>query len=92
MNGPFNTIKLIFIGVFFVCCVVIWGYQALYVWPRNKCEKHGGWFDPGTRTCGQVIYIPNLTGRVPGRPDIRGVPRQHGTYRPAPSAQPASST
>lgn len=77
MNGAISSIKLIFVGIFFVLCIAIWGFQVLYVWPRQKCElENHGWFDNRSRQCGRVIYIPNVTGRVPGHPEIRGLPRQ----------------
>jgi hypothetical protein len=63
MGSTITRIKLAFVGVFFVACAGVWAYQVLYVWPRDKCESGGGWFDPRSRQCGRVIYIPDVTGR-----------------------------
>jgi hypothetical protein len=88
MSGAISSIKLIFVGIFFILCIATWGYQVLWVWPKQRCEQSHGWFDPKSRECGRVIYIPNITGRVPGHPEIHGLPRQ-----PAPAAaQPAQSS
>ena len=81
MNGAISSIKLIFVGIFFVLCIAVWGYQVLYVWPKQKCERENhGWFEPRSRECGRVIYIPNVTGRVlipreaePTTPDIAAI-------------------
>ena len=63
MGSTITRIKLAFVGVFFVACAGVWAYQVFYVWPRDKCERGGGWFDPSSRHCGRVIYIPDVTGR-----------------------------
>ena len=63
MDRTITRIKLLFVGVFFVACCGVWAYQVFYIWPREKCEQGGGWFDPGSRQCGRVIYLPDVTGR-----------------------------
>jgi hypothetical protein len=84
MNRTVTRIKLIFVGVFLVACVGVWTYQAVYVWPRDKCEKGGGWFDPGSRQCGRVVYIPDITGRY-----VRSDGHEERVNLPKPAAKPA---
>jgi hypothetical protein len=35
--------------------------------PSYACEQSGGWWEPRSKTCAKVIYIPNITGRPPGQ-------------------------
>jgi hypothetical protein len=63
MNASINRLKVIFIGIFFVSVVAIWGYELIWVWPGKDCAKAGGWWDNGKRICALPLYIPNLTGR-----------------------------
>jgi hypothetical protein len=63
MQRTIFRIKLIFLAIFVVATLGVWAYHGLYVWPRDKCEKGGGWFDPKSRQCGHVVYIPDITGR-----------------------------
>jgi hypothetical protein len=27
------------------------------------CEKNGGWWEPISKTCAKVVYVPSITGR-----------------------------
>jgi hypothetical protein len=29
------------------------------------CEQKGGWWEPKSKTCAKVIYIPSITGKPP---------------------------
>ena len=31
--------------------------------PGAACEAGGNWWDPVSKTCAHVVYIPNITGR-----------------------------
>lgn len=31
--------------------------------PSYACEKNGGWWDPASKSCAKVVYIPSITGR-----------------------------
>ena len=44
MNKIFGRTKLIFLGLFAVAVVAIWGYQYFYVWPGQRCEAAGRWW------------------------------------------------
>ena len=66
MNLTINRLKWIFLGLFAVGCVAVWVYHLMWVWPGQRCEAAGRWWDGATRTCAQPIYIPDITGRQPG--------------------------
>ena len=88
MNPTIDRLKLIFLVIFAICCVGIWTYQALYVWPRNKCEAMGDWWDWRDRVCAVPMPIWRFTGR--------GIPQPETPAPPAPAkpalAQPAPSS
>jgi hypothetical protein len=31
--------------------------------PGAACEAGGNWWDPVSKTCARVVYVPNITGR-----------------------------
>ena len=33
------------------------------VTPENACESRGGWWDPESKTCARVVYVPSITGK-----------------------------
>ena len=63
MNRAVDRTTMIFLGLFVVCVAAVMAYQILVIEPGRKCEKNGGWWDPGERICGHPIYLPNITGR-----------------------------
>ena len=63
MHRTVTRIKLIFLAIFLVASLGVWAYHGLYVWPRDKCENGGGWYDRRSGQCGRVVYIPDITGR-----------------------------
>jgi len=66
MNITIDRLKIIFLGIFAVAVVAIWGYQIFYVWPAKACERDQRWWDGSTRTCATPIFIPDITGRPAG--------------------------
>jgi hypothetical protein len=66
MNRTIDRLKIIFLGIFAVGVVAIWGYQIFWVWPAKQCEAQHRWWDGSTRTCATPLYIPALTGRPKG--------------------------
>ena len=66
MNASINRLKIIFMAIFAVAVVAIWGYQLFWAWPASDCAKAGGWWDNSKRICGMPIFIPSLTGRPAG--------------------------
>ena len=83
MNPTIDRLKLIFLVIFAICCVGIWTYQALYVWPRNKCEAMGDWWDWRDRVCAVPMPIWRFTGR--------GIPQPETPAPPTP-AKPAATS
>jgi hypothetical protein len=81
MNNTITRLKWIFLGVFAIGVVAVWGYQIFYVWPAKKCEGEQRWWDAATRTCATPLYIPSLTGRP------EGVSRQEWSKRQAAAQQ-----
>ncbi|HEX8231790.1 MAG TPA: hypothetical protein VF559_00390 [Caulobacteraceae bacterium] len=63
MSDLINRIMIGFLAAFAAACVGIIVYQVFWAAPAARCEKSGGWWDPGRRECGKVIYIPEITGR-----------------------------
>jgi hypothetical protein len=66
MNATFNRIKLIFLGLFVAACAAIGAYHYFYVWPMQRCEAHGDWWDGRDRVCAIPMPIWTFTHRMPG--------------------------
>ncbi|MDO1560052.1 hypothetical protein Q0812_11500 [Brevundimonas sp. 2R-24] len=66
MNRSLTRLRLIFVALFVLGVVGVGVYQIYWAGPQKECEGRGDWWDPATRICGDVIYIPNITGRQPG--------------------------
>jgi len=66
MNFLLRRIELVFLALFAVGAGAVWIYQIFWAMPVQKCEQHGNWWDPKSRSCAHVIYIPALTHRAPG--------------------------
>jgi len=86
MNAAIPRLKLIFVGVFAVACVFIWALQIFYVWPRDRCEARGNWWDPQARVCATPISLSKITGR-PNKPV--GAPAASAA-QPAPRVAPGA--
>ena len=67
-----GRIELIFFALLVVVAGGVWAYQALVTGPPQRCESSGNWWDAQTRTCGHVVYLPDLTHRRAGS---RSTPR-----------------
>ena len=74
MNKTIDRIKLFFLGVFIIACGAIWAYQAMVVWPPQRCEAHGDWWDEKDKVCAVPIPIWTFTHRLPGEPAPPGTP------------------
>jgi hypothetical protein len=88
MKTAIPRLKLIFVCIFAVACVLIWALQIFYVWPRDRCEARGNWWDPQARVCATPVSLSTLTGR-PNRPAKPPVASQPAS-RVAPGAQSTS--
>lgn len=86
MKTAIPRLKLIALGAFAVACCVIWAVQVFYVWPRDRCEAYGNWWDSQARVCATPISISKLTGRPNGAPKVPVQPAS----RVAPGVQSTS--
>lgn len=108
MNPTIDRLKIVFLVLFAIGTLAIWGYQIFYVWPAQKCDDRAGWWDFKGRTCATPIYIPSITGRPEGmsrkawselqaarqgQRDREGYPTQDtAAPEPAPKAADAAPT
>jgi hypothetical protein len=80
MDRFINRLKLVFIGVFAVAGVLVWTYHLVWVWPGQRCEAHGGWWDWHTRACATPVPLSMFTGKpgerriVPETPQVEQAP------------------
>ena len=63
MKSNIPRIRLGFLIVFAVLCAAMVTYQIMYVWPSQRCEAVGDWWDPRDRVCAVPIPISQFTGR-----------------------------
>ena len=73
MTRVFENTRWMLIALFFVASSATWAYQYFYIWPMQKCERAGAWWDWRDRQCLIPIPIWRLTGRgeplkAPGKP------------------------
>ena len=61
-----RRIWMVFAALFVVAMGGVLAFEQIYRQPGKRCEANGGWWDMGSRVCGQVIYIPDITGRAEG--------------------------
>jgi hypothetical protein len=95
MNRFVNRIELIFLAIFGLAIIGIVAYQTLWVAPVQKCESAGNWWEPISRTCGHVIYLPDITHRPIGSktpPRYPGLPQSRNQAAAATSAPAPVST
>jgi hypothetical protein len=83
MKSSIDRIKLIFLGVFAIACAAVWYYHANYVWPKQRCESHGDWWDDEDRVCAVPMPIWTFTHRMPGEV----APAPHPGAAPASAAK-----
>ncbi|MBI5940944.1 MAG: hypothetical protein HY859_11010 [Caulobacterales bacterium] len=106
MNPTIDRLKIVFLALFAVGAVAIWGYQIFYVWPAQKCDARAGWWDFKGRVCATPIYISSITGRPAGmsrkawselqaarqvQREREGYPAGGAAAAPAPEAADAAS-
>ena len=72
MKSSIPRLKLLFLALFGVSCALLWAFQVFYVWPRDRCEGHGGWWEPESRICGAPVLLSTITGRPFGTPRAPG--------------------
>ena len=66
MKSHIPKVQIAFIALFVVTFVGLLSYQALYIWPIQRCEAVGHWWDPQDKVCAVPIPISMFTGRKIG--------------------------
>lgn len=59
-----NRLKLIFLCLFALISTGALAYHLIVVWPRDRCEAGGKWWDTEGRVCAQPVQISDITGRT----------------------------
>jgi hypothetical protein len=72
MRRWFTTAHLAALALFLAVSAGLVGYQILYVWPAQRCEQAGAWWDARDHECLTPIPIERFTGR------------NFSAYKPAP--------
>jgi hypothetical protein len=70
MQLTIQRLKIVFLVIFAISSVGVFAYHYYYVWPRDRCESAGRWWEPKGRVCAQPILLPKLTGRPFGAPPL----------------------
>ena len=63
MNRTIDRLKLIFLAAFAILSAAAFAYHIGWVWPGQKCEAAGDWWDWRSRTCARPVLISDITGR-----------------------------
>lgn len=63
MTRWITNAKLIALAGFFIASLAAAAYQMVFVWPAQRCETHGAWWDGSDRQCLTPIAIWRITGR-----------------------------
>ena len=65
MNRTIDRVKVLFLGLFLIGSLGMFGYQFYVVWPAQNCEADGGWWDSRDHLCASPMPIWRITGRLP---------------------------
>lgn len=90
MQRWFATSTRVVLGLFAIGILGAIAYQWYYVWPVERCDRRGDWWDARDRQCLAPIPVWRITGHVQTppsgpSPDQRVAPGVHSTS-PAPRA------
>jgi hypothetical protein len=67
--------KLVALCMFFAATLAAISYQMIFVWPVQRCENRGDWWDSEDRQCLTPMPIWRITGRMPPlHPALAGSP------------------
>jgi hypothetical protein len=61
-----GRVQIAYVGLFLLACAGVFSYEAMFVWPVEKCESNGGWWSAKYRECATPIPVWRFTGRLPG--------------------------
>jgi len=86
MERWYTTAKLTVLALFVLAMGGAIGYQVLYVWPEQKCDRENLWWDPQDRQCLTPIPISRFTsGAFAGYKIMPALPRAPTAHPPAPA-------
>ena len=77
MERWYRTALLGGVGLFALGVAGVIGFQAIYVWPQQRCDKAGLWWDAEDRQCLTPVPIHRYLHSV------------FGTYKVMPGSPPA---
>ncbi len=63
MTRWFTSAKLFVLGAFLFASLATVGYEMYYVWPAQRCDERGAWWDPQDHQCLTPMPIWRITGR-----------------------------
>ena len=63
-----SRVQVAYFALFLIVCAGVLAYEALYIWPMERCEADGGWWAGKYRTCATPVPIWRFTGRLPAAP------------------------
>jgi hypothetical protein len=66
MNRLIDRMKIFFLVVFGIACVAVWTLHLVWIWPGQRCEAKGWWWDWRKRICALPVPLEVLTGHKPG--------------------------
>jgi hypothetical protein len=70
----FSRVQLAYLCLFLCASALLFGYAAVEVWPAERCNSEGGWWDPQDRICATPIPIERITGRKAHAPVVVTAP------------------
>lgn len=91
MNKTINRLKYVFIGIFLAASAGVLAYHALWVWPKDRCEKSGGAWAGKWMKCATVYPIETWTRRPRGTPPLNGQTADSPTADAPAKAAPAEA-
>jgi hypothetical protein len=71
MNSSIPRLAVFFLALFVAASGAAIVYHYGWVWPAQRCESGGKWWDPYGRVCAQPVLISDITGRVIQDPQAR---------------------
>lgn len=91
MNRTIDRLKLIFLAAFAILSAGAFAYHIGWVWPGQKCEAAGDWWDWRSRTCASPVLISDITGRVIKNDETRNAAKAQAAKARAEGEEPAKS-
>ena len=75
MNDWIARTKYIVFGLFLAASGTATAYQWWYVWPVQKCDQAGAWWDARDHQCLDPMPIWRITGRLPRPASAAAAPK-----------------